>query len=88
MAGRRIPRPDKTGSSDGDTQRGGGRDPFSVQEHIGKLLRDHFDDAVSQPVPEHLRRLLDELEQANKTSERSMSPAEPSAKTGKTESET
>lgn len=41
----------------------GGKGPaFPVHEHIGRQLRGMFEDVVAQPVPERLRRLLDELE--------------------------
>ena len=32
-----------------------------IQEHIGRELRAMFEEVVAQPVPEKLRRLLDEL---------------------------
>ena len=35
---------------------------LAIQEHIGRELRAMFEDVVAQPVPEKLRRLLDELE--------------------------
>ena len=33
----------------------------AIQEHIGRELRAMFEDVVAQPVPEKLRRLLEEL---------------------------
>jgi len=33
----------------------------AIQEHIGRQLRAMFEDVVAQPVPEKLRRLLEEL---------------------------
>lgn len=43
-----------------------GREPApdaaaAIQEHIGRQLRAMFEDVVAQPVPEKLRRLLEEL---------------------------
>ena len=33
-----------------------------MHEHIGRQLKAMFEDVVAQPVPEKLRKLLDELE--------------------------
>lgn len=35
---------------------------FPIHEHIGRQLRNMFEDVVAQPVPERLRQLLDELD--------------------------
>lgn len=35
---------------------------FPIHEHIGRQLRNMFEDVVAQPVPDKLRKLLDELE--------------------------
>lgn len=35
---------------------------FPIHEHIGRQLRSMFEDVVAQPVPERLKKLLDELE--------------------------
>jgi hypothetical protein len=35
---------------------------FPMHEHIGRQLRNMFEDVVAQPVPERLRKLLDKLE--------------------------
>ncbi|MDX2266135.1 MAG: NepR family anti-sigma factor [Hyphomicrobiales bacterium] len=32
-----------------------------VQEHLGKCLRDAYGQLVSEPVPDHFIKLLDEL---------------------------
>ena len=32
-----------------------------IQEHIGRGLRDMFEEVVAQPVPEKFRKLLEEL---------------------------
>ena len=34
----------------------------SIRKHIGRRLSAMFEDVVAQPVPETLRRLLEELE--------------------------
>jgi Anti-sigma factor NepR len=53
------------GGSNGDapTEAGGesARDHLSVQDHIGQELRAMFDEVVAQPVPERLRKLLEQL---------------------------
>jgi Anti-sigma factor NepR len=35
---------------------------FPMHEHIGRGLRNMFDEVVNQPVPDKLRELLEELE--------------------------
>ena len=40
-----------------------GRD---IQGHLGKKLKDSYDDLVRQPVPDTFRQLLDELERREK----------------------
>jgi hypothetical protein len=40
----------------------------SIPEHIGRQLRAMFEDVVAQPVPETLRRLLEELERKQRKS--------------------
>jgi hypothetical protein len=36
---------------------------FPIHEHIGRQLRNMFEDVVAQPVPDKLRKLLDELDE-------------------------
>ena len=39
------------------------RDPeFPMHEHIGRKLKAMFDEVVSQPLPDRLQDLLDDLE--------------------------
>jgi hypothetical protein len=35
---------------------------FTLHEHIGSQLKAMFDEVVEEPVPEKLRKLLEELE--------------------------
>jgi|RhiMetdeSRZDD1v2_1073273.scaffolds.fasta_scaffold353298_3 hypothetical protein len=35
---------------------------FPIHEHIGRSLKAMFEEVTAQPVPERLRRLLQELE--------------------------
>ena len=35
--------------------------PFEIRERIGRQLRSMFDEVVEQPMPDKLRRLLEEL---------------------------
>jgi hypothetical protein len=51
---------------DGDDPAGPAQDPpgaadSAIQQHIGRGLRAIFEEVVAQPVPDKLRKLLDEL---------------------------
>jgi hypothetical protein len=35
---------------------------FPVHEHIGRQLKNTYDEIATQPVPDEMRKLLDELE--------------------------
>ena len=35
---------------------------FPMHEHIGRQLKSMFDEVVAQPVPDKLRKLLEDLE--------------------------
>ena len=35
---------------------------FPMHEHIGRKLKDMFDEVVDQPLPDRLRKLLGDLE--------------------------
>jgi hypothetical protein len=39
-----------------------------VHEHIGRHLRDMFEEVAAQPIPDKLRQLLEELERKQKKS--------------------
>lgn len=41
----------------------------AVQKHIGNLLKVSFQDLLTEPVPDRFASLLDQLEQAAKTSD-------------------
>ena len=60
MTKRGTPKPPRT-----DRQARSQRAPdpvFPMHEHIGRQLEAMFDEVVAQPVPEKLRKLLEELE--------------------------
>lgn len=62
MTKRGDPKPpgaDKPGGSGGTKSP---RPAFPIHEHIGRQLRAMFDDVEAQPVPDHIRKLLEELE--------------------------
>ena len=42
---------------------GGGKPPFPVHEHVGRRLREMFDEVTTQPIPDKFVKLLAELEQ-------------------------
>lgn len=47
---------------------GGGSKPFPVHEHVGRRLKEMFDEVTTQPIPDKFVKLLEALEQ--KQSER------------------
>ena len=60
MAKRGTPKPPKT-----DEPAVPGQAPdavFPMHEHIGDKLKAMFEEVVAQPVPDRLRRLLEDLE--------------------------
>jgi hypothetical protein len=60
MTKRGKPKPSGTGKPAGARQ---ARDPsFPMHEHIGRQLKAMFDEVVTQPVPDKLRELLEDLE--------------------------
>ena len=42
---------------------GGGSKPFPVHEHVGRRLKEMFDEVTTQPIPDKFVRLLEELEE-------------------------
>ena len=42
---------------------GEGRPPFPVHEHVGRRLREMFDEVTTQPIPDKFVKLLEELQQ-------------------------
>ena len=42
---------------------GGGGKPFPVHEHVGRRLKEMFDEVTTQPIPDKFVKLLEELEE-------------------------
>ena len=60
MTKRGTPKPPRTDKQAGSRQ---APDPvFPMHEHIGRQLKTMFDEVVTQPVPDKLRQLLEDLE--------------------------
>ena len=60
MTKRGTPKPPRMDKPAGSRQ---APDPvFPMHEHIGRQLKAMFDEVVTQPVPDKLRRLLEDLE--------------------------
>lgn len=55
---------DKDAPSHGGRGHGGGADkpPFPVHEHVGRRLKEMFDEVTTQPIPDKFVKLLQELE--------------------------
>lgn len=43
---------------------GEGKPPFPVHEHVGRRLREMFDEVTTQPIPDKFLKLLEDLEHA------------------------
>ena len=43
------------------SNRGGGK-PFPVHEHVGRRLKEMFDEVTTQPIPDKFVKLLEELQ--------------------------
>jgi hypothetical protein len=43
---------------------GEGNPPFPVHEHVGRRLREMFDEVTTQPIPDKFLKLLEDLEHA------------------------
>jgi hypothetical protein len=41
---------------------GEGKPPFPVHEHVGRRLKEMFDEVTTQPIPDKFVKLLQELE--------------------------
>jgi hypothetical protein len=52
---------DNSKSNNGDTSADIGLEPL-LQAHIGRKLREFYDSAAREPVPDRFRLLLDQLE--------------------------
>ena len=58
--------PPRRPPDDGRPSRGGGgvgKPAFPVHEHVGRRLREMFDEVTTQPIPDKFVTLLEELEQ-------------------------
>jgi Anti-sigma factor NepR len=55
---------DTDGPSHGGRVHGGGagKTPFPVHEHVGRRLKEMFDEVTTQPIPDKFVKLLQELE--------------------------
>jgi hypothetical protein len=42
---------------------GGGRKPFPVHEHVGRRLKEMFEEVTTQPIPDKFVKLLEDLQQ-------------------------
>jgi hypothetical protein len=65
MAKRGEQRPPKVPAAEGDaTSHNGGESgtPFPVHEHVGRRLKEMFDEVTVQPIPDKFLKLLEELE--------------------------
>jgi hypothetical protein len=54
---------DQTSGAPQGTDRDGGLSP-NLQAHIGRHVRAAFDEVAREPIPEHLLRLLKDLERS------------------------
>ena len=52
----------------GKTRRGNGADPMGPNSEIGRKLRQHYDELLSEEIPERFEQLLARLEQVEETS--------------------
>ena len=81
MSKRGTPKPPTAGQAErGSRDRAGAQAVFPVHEHIGRQLKAMFDEVVTQPVPDKLRKLLEELERKQSKSltvDAGNPPAEP-----------
>jgi hypothetical protein len=65
MGKRGEQRPPKVPAAERDAASHGGGEsgtPFPVHEHVGRRLKEMFDEVTVQPIPEKFVKLLDELE--------------------------
>jgi Anti-sigma factor NepR len=66
MGKRGEQRPPKVPAAKRDAASHGGGEsgtPFPVHEHVGRRLKEMFDEVTVQPIPEKFVKLLEELEQ-------------------------
>jgi hypothetical protein len=53
---------DEAAPSHGGRGGGDGKPPFPVHEHVGRRLKEMFDEVTTQPIPDKFLKLLQELE--------------------------
>jgi hypothetical protein len=90
MAKRGEQRPPKVPAAEGDaTSHNGGESgtPFPVHEHVGRRLKEMFDEVTVQPIPDKFLKLLEELEHRQSDGSSSTlpdpAPAKPEPSKGK-----
>jgi hypothetical protein len=71
--GKRGERPPKQPAANGEgpSRTTGRGKPFPVHEHVGRRLKEMFDEVTTQPIPDRFVKLLAELEQ------RQLEPTDP-----------
>lgn len=58
----RPPGPPAAGEDAGSPGEARGSEAFPVHEHVGRQLKALFDEVTTQPIPDKLVKLLEELE--------------------------
>jgi hypothetical protein len=58
----RLPKRRAAGQDPSPHGNGGGSKPFPVHEHVGRRLKEMFDEVTTQPIPDKFVKLLQELE--------------------------
>lgn len=54
--------PRQPADKDAPSPGGDGKQPFPVHEHVGRRLKEMFDEVTTQPIPDKFLKLLEELE--------------------------
>jgi hypothetical protein len=54
--------PEEPTDKDAASHSGRVRKPFPVHEHVGRRLKEMFDEVTTQPIPDKFVKLLEELE--------------------------
>jgi hypothetical protein len=66
MTKRGAQRPPKKTAETGSRDAAPTTSAFPIHEHIGEQLKNMFEEVVTQPIPEKLLKLLEELEGKSK----------------------
>ena len=66
MGKRGEQRPPRQPAADGEgpSRTTGRGKPFPVHEHVGRRLKEMFDEVTTQPIPDKFVKLLEELDKA------------------------